>query len=238
MRHPRFVSQSSPIGDPYYPALVEDSAWTALVYLPTCLDLFTSEGEKPRSGCIHLSANLLCILRYTDCKQSLEQTCSGLNKRQAYPCLVRTNKQRNMTPTSTSSPPKLRTLRYARVLAVIALIAVLIPWLTQPGIVGCPAWSVLHALPRFARGLVEMVAFVPGCNGLLSYIFPIGAAVILYRRATPALLSLLGCALAEVAYRAVFLGDTQWALLMPAWKLTASLILSAPILIIHFSLKK
>jgi len=140
--------------------------------------------------------------------------------------------------TKSSPPIALRTASYGRVFAIFTLMAILIPVLTGPGIKGCPAWPALRELPSFAKGLVEILVFVPSCNGVLAYIVTIAAAAILYRRITAALLSLVGCVLAEMAYRFLLLGDTQWAVLMPLWKFIAGFSLSTPILITLFFFRK
>lgn len=147
-------------------------------------------------------------------------------------------------PSSTTNqiaPTPRRVIKCGRIFAIISLILVLTPTLTSKGLVGCPSWPFLQwiyqshrLLSILAKGFVDIVIFVPVCNGALAYFGPLVAAIGLFRRPAPVLLTLLGCALAEMGYRSAFLNETQWAIAMPAWKTIASFILLVPVFTVFY----
>lgn len=127
---------------------------------------------------------------------------------------------------------------YARRILIFLLIAILVPLFTQKGLVGCAAWPSLETLHPIPKSFAEMIFSVPVCNGWLAYGYSTVAAILLFGRTGPLVLTVIGCTLTEIGYRATFLGETQWALLLPAWKFTSSLILLTPVLLIYFLRKK
>jgi len=127
---------------------------------------------------------------------------------------------------------------YLKGAVIGALIVGLTPILTSAGIVGCPRSAFLKALPHEISGLIDMVIGVPGCNGLWAYLVPLAAAAVMARRPAPVMLTLVGCILVEMGYRGLYLDDSQWTWLMPAWKTASSLVLLSPLHIIYLMMRK